>query len=106
MSEKKDISNAADVKLLVDKFYECVRQDPVLSPVFKQRIPGAEAWPFHLAIMCRFWNMVLFAAPEYRGNPFPKHIGLGIEAIHFDTWINLFTKTVDTFFEGLKAEEA
>lgn len=106
MDNRKDITDAADIELLVNNFYDSVRNDSVLSPVFLKRIPGASAWPHHLKIMCSFWETVLFATAGYRGNPFPKHIGLGIEAMHFDRWINLFHKTVDFHFRGAKAQEA
>ena len=106
MDNRKDITDAADIELMVNDFYDSVRNDPVLSPVFLKRIPDAAAWPHHLRIMCNFWETVLFANGGYRGNPFPKHIGLGIEAIHFDRWIDLFHKTIDRNFSGRKAEKA
>jgi len=106
MSEMKDISTAEDVKTFVDDFYTRVRQDELLAPVFKQRIPNDEDWPPHLEIIENFWNTVLFAIPAYRGNPFPKHVGLGIEAMHFDRWIQLFHQTIDDHFSGPKANEA
>lgn len=106
MDNRKDIKSAADIELLVNDFYDSVRNDSVLSPVFLKRIPNAAAWPQHLRIMCNFWETVLFGNGNYRGNPFPKHLGLGIETMHFDRWINLFHKTVDHHFIGEKAEEA
>jgi len=106
MNEQKDIMNSEDVKLLVNSFYDKVRNDELLAPVFSKRIPDANAWPYHLGIMCNFWETVLFAKEAYRGNPFPKHIGLSIASTHFDRWIELFHKTIDTYFAGPKAQEA
>ena len=106
MDNRKDILNRADIELLVTSFYDSVRKDPLLAPVFLQRIPDAAAWPQHLVTMCNFWETVLFASAGYRGNPFPKHIGLGIQAAHFDNWINLFYNTIDLYFKGPRADEA
>jgi len=102
----KDISTAEDIKIFVDDFYTRVRQDELLAPVFKLRIPRDEDWPHHLEIIENFWKSVLFAQPAYKGNPFPKHVGLGIEASHFDRWIQLFHQTIDDHFSGAKADEA
>ena len=103
---KRDILDKNDIVVLVDAFYMQVRQDPLLGPVFKQRIPDGASWQPHLQTMYNFWNSILFAEPEYNGRPFPKHIGLGISPEHFDRWIGYFHQTVDLYFTGPKAEEA
>jgi hemoglobin len=102
---KTDIRDKEDIILLVEAFYTQVRKDPLLAPVFQQRIPDA-AWPHHLGIMSGFWNSVLFAQNDYHGSPFPKHIGLDIGSAHFDRWIEYFHQTIDLYFTGPKANEA
>jgi hemoglobin len=101
---KKDIENMDDIKLLVDEFYRQVRQDPLLAPIFNQRITGD--WQPHLETMYKFWNAALFGVRDYVGNPFMKHAALPIGAQHFEQWINLFYATIDTQFEGAVADEA
>lgn len=103
--DKTDIRDKNDIKLFVDAFYTQVRQDPMLGPVFKLRIPDDASWSPHLSIMCSFWNTVLFAESDYRGTPFPRHVGLSIGAEHFDRWIEYFYQTIDLYFSGPKAEE-
>jgi len=100
----KDISNKEDVKIFVDAFYEKVRGDELLGPIFDSRIQD-EAWPVHLERMYSFWNTVLFGQIDYRGNPFSKHAKLPIFATHFERWINLLSLTIDECFEGEKANE-
>lgn len=101
---KKDIENEADIKLLVDSFYDSVNQDNLLSPVFNNF--AQVDWEHHLPVMYSFWSSILLGSMAYKGQPFPKHMRLPIERAHFSRWISLFTQTVDAHFEGRKAAEA
>ena len=101
----KNIENKADVKLFVDSFYEKVRIDALLGPVFAAKIPSEAHWGPHLERMYSFWNTVLFGVRDYRGNPFSKHATLPIKAPHFERWISLLTSTIDEVFVGEKAAE-
>lgn len=56
--------------------------------------------------MYSFWNTVLFAKADYRGNPFSRHIGLNIDKVHFDRWAALFEEVIRASFSGPKADEA
>ena len=49
---------------------------------------------------------MLFGTGTYAGNPFQKHLALPVEKTHFDSWVTLFTRTVDRQFAGPHAEEA
>ncbi|QRG05814.1 group III truncated hemoglobin [Xanthobacter dioxanivorans] len=79
---------------LVHLFYERVRDDVVLGPVFGGRI-AADAWPVHLAKMCDFWSSVLLKSGRYDGRPLPPHLALGQDAgeIQFARWLALFRPT-------------
>jgi hemoglobin len=102
--EKEDIVTFEDVKCFVNAFYSSVRQDPMLSVIFNERIQ--DRWPEHLEKMYRFWQTVLFEEHTYFGAPFPPHATLNVRDIHFNRWIELFTITIDQFFIGSKAQEA
>jgi hemoglobin len=104
MNETKDISTVEDIRQLVDAFYEKVRQDELLAPIFNERILGN--WPQHLEKMYAFWQTVLLHQQAYQGSPFPPHAQLPIDHSHFERWMNLFTSTVDTLYEGEKANNA
>ena len=43
---KKEIENLEDIKLLVNGFYDSVRKDELLSPIFNKII--VDKWPEHL----------------------------------------------------------
>lgn len=101
----KDIAGKEDIKIFVDKFYEKIRADEKLGPVFALRIPNGN-WENHLEKMYRFWNTILFFQREYTGNPFQKHIGLPVDNSYFEHWVALFHQTIDENFEGKQADEA
>lgn len=100
----QDITSLNDIKQLVDRFYDRVRADTLLGPVFEARIRNS--WPQHLEKMYGFWQTVLLGEHTYNGSPFPPHAQLPIDHQHFAQWIQLFTATIDEMFAGDKTEEA
>ena len=103
MKDTCDITSLSDIKLLVDQFYEKVKTDPLLSPIFHAVIQNK--WPEHLEKMYRFWQTVLLEEQTYFGGPFPPHARLPINQEHFDRWLELWSSVVDDNFSGEKAEE-
>lgn len=101
---KNDIQNLVDIQLLVDTFYNKIREDHLLKDIFNNKIQ--DRWPEHLTKMYSFWQTVLLEEHTYYGSPFVPHAELPIDLEHFDQWLLLFTKTVDDLFEGEKAEKA
>lgn len=101
----KDIKERTDIKIMVNEFYGKVRADEMLAPIFATRVDDG-AWEKHLERMVDFWGTILLFQGDYKGNAFPKHVGLNIGAAHFDRWLLLFQKTVDEHFYGKKADEA
>lgn len=96
----KEIAEREDIIELVNRFYDKVKQDDLLGPVFSH-----VDWPHHLPIMYSFWSSMLLGEQSYKGNPFQKHVALAITASHFERWLELFQLTVDEFFIGDKAIE-
>lgn len=99
-----DIRNKDDIKLIVDNFYTRVKEDKLIGPIFLAKIED-DNWTIHLEKMYSFWNTVLFRAMEYNGNPFARHINLGINKPHFNAWLQLFENVVSESFSGPKADE-
>ncbi|MDB5125504.1 MAG: globin [Mucilaginibacter sp.] len=95
---KKNIADISDIKIFVDEFYNKVRNDGLIGPVFSDKIIGD--WQPHLNKMYAFWNASLFGVAGFRGNPFARHAPLKIEKQHFDRWLLLFNETIDDHFEG------
>ena len=75
---------------LVRTFYDRVRDDPLIGPIFDARITD---WEAHLKKMCEFWSAVALMSGRYSGQPMPKHIRLPVDARHFDRWLALFEQT-------------
>lgn len=96
-----DLDSRKNIEIMVGTFYNKVKSDSLLAPVFEH-----VDWVHHLPIMYDFWSSMLLGDMTYQGNPFQKHIGLPIQADHFQQWLKLFTETVNENFEGPKAEEA
>jgi hemoglobin len=99
----KDVEDITDIKLFVDEFYSKVRKDELIGPVFSAVITSD--WQPHLDKMYAFWNAALFGVAGFKGNPFAKHAPLPIAQPHFDRWLELFTATIDSHFEGPMAQD-
>jgi len=102
--EKQDIKDFAAVKLLVDTFYDKVRADALLAPIFNAVIQ--DRWPQHLEKMYTFWQTVLLDEHTYNGSPFLPHAHLPIHEVHFQRWITLFQETIESNFTGKIASDA
>ena len=102
--QKNDIESIEDIKLLVDVFYEKVRNDDLLSPIFENTLNGK--WPEHLEKMYRFWETVLLGKHSYIGSPFIPHANLPVNERHFHHWIKLFNQTLDENFKGENTDKA
>lgn len=100
----KDIQNLEDIKLMVNSFYDKVRVDTLIGPIFNGVIQ--DRWPVHLEKMYGFWQTVLLDVHSYSGSPFPPHAKMSLEKIHFERWMSIFEETVDSLFEGKIADEA
>ncbi|MGN6142465.1 group III truncated hemoglobin [Mesorhizobium sp. 8] len=83
------------VRDVVYGFYDKIRADELLGPIFNGAIADEE-WPHHLAKMCDFWSATLLRTSRYQGRPLPPHLALpGIGEEHFRRWLTLFKATVE-----------
>jgi len=90
--------NEESIRLLVDRFYEGVRADEMLGPVFEQALHGR--WEQHMPRMYAFWGKILLGTGQFQGNVFGKHMALsGINPEHFRRWLTLFRRTVRELFD-------
>lgn len=84
---------------LVEDFYQKIRADEQLGPIFNNAIK--DNWPEHLERMKTFWASVALNAGGYSGKPVPKHQKLNepesnnVQPPHFDQWLSLFRKTLN-----------
>lgn len=85
----------AMIRAVVHGFYDEIRKDALLGPVFNGAI-AADQWPHHLAKMCDFWSSALLRTGRYHGRPLPPHLALpDIGEDHFRRWLTLFRATVE-----------
>lgn len=107
----RDIKNREDIFLLVNTFYQNVRTNELLGPIFNNSIKENQ-WPDHLDRLTDFWVTNLFGEVSYKGNPTKTHIEMdkaneySISQVHFGTWLNLWFQTIDVLFSGKLANKA
>lgn len=104
MSEnKRQIESRKDIIQIVDSFYEKVRKDELIGPVFNEI--AQVNWDEHLPKLYNFWADLILGTDSYNGRPFPPHLKLNLKPEHFERWLKLFNETIDENYQGLKAEE-
>lgn len=82
---------------LVNLFYERVRADEMIGPVFNDAIAN---WPEHLKKLDAFWSSVMLTSGRYKGRPLPAHVkhAARIDAASFQRWLNLWKETTSELF--------
>ncbi|ADU13619.1 group III truncated hemoglobin [Asticcacaulis excentricus] len=95
----------ADLRNLVERFYERARRDALLGPVFEAAV---DDWPAHFDMLTAFWSMVMNGPrpdmPVFKGRPLPKHLALPLKHQHFDRWLDLWADTTAEVFDTVRAE--
>ncbi len=82
----------AMIRRLVDSFYETIRGDDLLGPIFARHVAD---WSLHLPKMYAFWSTVVLRTGQYAGRPLETHQRLpGLTQAHFTRWIELWRQTV------------
>lgn len=97
----KDITNSLDVELLVRTFYDNLLQNEEVKPIFVNIDLDK-----HFPHMVAFWEFVLLDKEGYTTNVFDKHVNLPLTENHFKIWLATFEATVNSLFEGEKAQMA
>ena len=97
----KQLETSADIHQLVSTFYNKVLQDAQLAPFFQKLDFSA-----HLPQMEKFWRFALLSEQGYTTNVTEKHADMSLNKVLFDRWVRLFSETVDSIFDGEKANLA
>ena len=101
---RNDLCTEEEITTLVYGFYDRVRADPMLGPIFNTHIND---WDKHLRIMVQFWSSLLLGTGTYSGTPMPKHVALpGLQADMFTQWLALFHQTAQELPNRAFAERA
>ena len=89
-----DVLDEAMIHAVVHGFYDEIRKDALLAPVFDAFI-APEEWTPHLQKMCAFWSDTLLRTDLYEGRPLPPHLAIPeLNERHFRRWLVLFRQTV------------
>jgi hemoglobin len=90
------------LRALVELFYERVRTDPLIGPVFNGAIGD---WPEHLDKLQAFWSSVMLTSGRYKGRPLPAHIKHAdvIESRSFARWLAIWKETTDEILDPASA---
>lgn len=105
------ITNREDVRVLVHTFYDKIRQNEMLGPIFNGHITD-EQWPTHLSKLTDFWESNLFGVRTFRGSPSKAHVNVdknlhhSISQDHFAQWLQLWFETIEELYEGELATRA
>lgn len=101
-----DLTQRTDIQRVVNTFYQKVRNDAQLGPIFDQ--VAQVNWEKHLPKMYDFWEHVLWGTGSYYGHPMLPHFQLNDKFPllngHFNRWKELFFETVDELFAGEQAD--
>ena len=101
-----DISSRKDIENVMQAFYKKALQNPHIG-IFFTEIAQINLED-HLPHICDFWEQQLFYTGNYKKNVLQIHQHLhnkkALKKNHFDTWLRLFTTTIDANFKGVKAE--
>lgn len=90
---------------LVETFYQRIRADERLGPIFDQEI--GDNWDPHLAKMKTFWSTIILKSNTYSGRPVPAHQKLvGVRPGDFTHWLSLFEKTLIDLAPSAEVTEA
>jgi hemoglobin len=108
METKQDIKTRADIDFLIRAFYEKVRKDDTIGIIFNEVMHIN--WEHHIPVIVDFWDSVLLDADVYHKNAMEPHFDINkiypLRKKHFDSWLKLFTGTIDEYFEGPVAKLA
>jgi hemoglobin len=102
MTSKPDITSRADIEKFITRFYEKVKTNEVIGFIFTD-IAKVD-WEHHIPVITDFWETILLDNPVYKNNAMGVHYALNaklpLQEAHFKTWVQLFSETVDEYFEG------
>jgi hemoglobin len=83
------LGGRAGLQRLLRHFYADVRQQHEIGPIFLAQIHD---WPAHLEKIADFWSGATGGPAQYSGPMPQRHFPLGIDANHFEAWLDLWRR--------------
>lgn len=96
--------NDATIGRVLVVFYDRVRQDPHLGPVFNGIVTD---WGEHLVRLEEFWSSVMRTSGRYKGNPVAMHVmhAAQIRPFMFERWLEIWRRTTDEMLDPAIARQ-
>ncbi|TKX30463.1 truncated hemoglobin Ctb [Campylobacter estrildidarum] len=97
---KFDTINQENIATLMEIFYEKIRKDENLGPIFNKAIGTSnEQWKEHKAKIGNFWAGMLLGKGDYNGQPLKKHLDLPpFPQEFFEIWLKLFEESLNKIY--------
>jgi len=103
---KRDVESRQDIEDFLQAFYKNAFADELIGHFFTVVVPLD--LEMHIPIIASFWESIIFNTHGYRKNVMEVHQHIHnlskINKEHLDRWVQLFTLTVDEYFQGVKTE--
>lgn len=85
------------IQIVVSNFYDDVRNDDLLSPIFDSKLSGL--WEAHVERLVNFWCNIILSTNDYKGSVYRKHMEIsGATKEHFVRWLQLFERNAASQF--------
>ncbi|WP_127145385.1 group III truncated hemoglobin [Pelagibacterium montanilacus] len=80
------------LRCLVERFYERIRADEMLSGIFADHVTD---WEAHTARLVDFWSSIMLTSGRYKGNPHAAHLPFvdRLTPELFNHWLKLWSET-------------
>lgn len=93
MKQDDQIDEAA-LERLIPAFYDRVRADTDIGPLFNAAVHD---WPGHLEKLVAFWSSVMLTSGRYKGSPVVEHLKHkgAITPAMFDRWLAIWADTTN-----------
>lgn len=91
------------VTRLVERFYDRVRADDRLGPIFTSAVSD---WDAHMTVMRDFWSAVLLDTERYRGCVMSSHFDVPLTQADLDRFLELFGPTATETLPPYAAKRA
>lgn len=94
--------NADSIAKLMDIFYNKVRKNQQLGPIFNGKIgTDDKSWNAHKQKIGGFWRANLLGEQTYNGYPLKAHLELDpFPREFFDTWLALFEESLREVYDN------
>jgi hemoglobin len=103
---KRDVETREELETFLRAFYKKAFSDELIGYFFIEVVPLD--LKTHIPVIADFWEAIIFNKHSYRKNVMEVHQHIHslskIKKKHLDRWSEIFTETVDQYFEGARAE--